>query len=169
MENAGLVSPNLVTFLLTIVNIGVLFVILRAILFKPVSKFMAERTKRSTDNIEQAERDKNQAKLLLQQYEAQLKNAELEADAIIRAARDTAEEEAGRIGAEGRKQAENLLAEGRKQVEAERLAALALFRTEAAALVVAAAERLIRRELTADDKGRYAGLLLKELGKNQGA
>jgi F0F1-type ATP synthase membrane subunit b/b' len=45
MESPGLVSPNLVTFLFTLINIGILFVILRAILFKPVTKCREERSK----------------------------------------------------------------------------------------------------------------------------
>jgi len=35
-----------ITFFITILNIGVLYLILRAILFKPVTKFMENRTQR---------------------------------------------------------------------------------------------------------------------------
>jgi F-type H+-transporting ATPase subunit b len=166
MENPGLVSPNLVTFLFTLVNIGILFFILRAILFKPVTKFMEERSKKIQDAIDQAEKDKSQAKELLRQYEERLKGAREEAEGILRAARETARQEAEGIVAGGREAAEALLANARKQVEAEQKAALARFRSEAAALVVSASARLLRRELNQEDHRRYAGLLLQELGKN---
>ncbi|MDR0624795.1 MAG: F0F1 ATP synthase subunit B [Treponema sp.] len=165
MENPGLVSPNLVTFFFTLVNIGVLFVVLRAILFKPVTKFMEERSKKIQDAINQAEKDKNQAKQLLQQYEERLKGAEEEAEEIIRAARETALQQADEIIAGGKKAAEALLTGARGQVEAEQKAALARFRSEAAALVVSASARLLRRELNQEDHRRYAGLLLRELGQ----
>jgi F-type H+-transporting ATPase subunit b len=165
MENPGLVSPNLVTFFFTLVNIGILFVILRAILFKPVTKFMEERSKKIQDTINQAEKDKNQAKQLLRQYEDRLKGAEEEAEEIIRAARESAQAQADEIVAGGKEAAEALLANARGQVEAEQKAALARFRSEGAALVVSAAARLLRRELNQDDPRRYAGLLLQELGK----
>jgi F-type H+-transporting ATPase subunit b len=163
MESPGLVSPNLVTFVLTLVNIGILFFILRAILFKPVSKFMEDRAKKIRDAIDQAEKDKAQAKRVLGQYEDQLKNAETEADAILRAARENAQRESGRIIAEGRAEAEALMDKTRRQLEAERQAALARFRTEAAALVVAASSRLVARELGQEDNRRYAEMLLEEL------
>ncbi|MDR2258424.1 MAG: F0F1 ATP synthase subunit B [Treponema sp.] len=166
MENPGLVSPNLVTFFFTLVNIGVLFVILRALLFKRVTKFMEDRSKKIQDTINQAEKDKNQAKQLLQRYEDRLKGAEAEAEEIIRAARESAQQQAGEIIAGGKEAAEALLANARGQVEAEQKAALARFRSEAAALVISAASRLLRRELNQEDQRRYAGLLLQELGKN---
>ena len=151
-----------VTFIITIVNIAVLFFILRVILFKPVTKFMAERAKRVQDSIEQSEKDKNQAKALLTKYEAQLKSVETEGEAIIRSARENAQAEAEKIIAESRVSAEAALVNARKQLETERNAALALFRKEAAALVVAAAERLLGRELKGDDNIHYANMLLEE-------
>jgi len=152
-----------VTFLITIVNIAILFFILRAVLFKPVTKFMADRSKRIQDSIEQAEKDKIQAKALLAQYEAQLKTADTEAEAIIRAARETAQAEAEKIIAEGRESAEAAMANARKQLETERQASLAVFRKEAVVLVIAASSRLVGRELQSEDNRRYADMLLAEI------
>jgi F-type H+-transporting ATPase subunit b len=161
-----MIAPSIATFLITIVNIGILFFVLRALLFKRVTEFMDARTKKISDAIAGVERDKNQARLLLTQYEEQLKKAGEDADAVVKAARESAQKEAGRIIAEGKKAAEALIENARKQLEAERQAALALFKAEAAALVVSAAGRLVQRELTGEDNKRHAALLLKELGKN---
>jgi F-type H+-transporting ATPase subunit b len=161
-----MISPNLVTFLITIANIGILFLILRAILFKPVTKFMEERTKKIRDDIEQAEKDKAQAKLLHQQYEDALKHAGEEAEAILRSAREQAKEQADRIVAEGKAAAANLLEAARKRTESDRKAALALFKAEAAALVIGASSRLLQREITQEDARRQAALLLQEIGKD---
>jgi F-type H+-transporting ATPase subunit b len=160
-----LITPSIATFLITIVNIGILFFVLRAVLFKPVTKFMEDRSKKIEDAIVQSEKDKSEARLLLQQYEDQIKRAGEEADTIIRSARETAREQSDRIVAEGKAAAEKLLANARTQLETEQNAAMALFRAEAAALVVAAASQLIQRELNQDDNRRLAGLLLQELGK----
>ncbi|MDR1374216.1 MAG: F0F1 ATP synthase subunit B [Treponema sp.] len=155
--------PSIATFLITLINIGVLFFVLRAVLFKPVTKFMADRTKRIEDGIAQAEKDKHQAKQLLEQYERQLKNAETEGDVIIKAARETARQEADRIIAEAGAAAEAMAAAARKQLEAEQKAAMALFRAEAAALVVGAAGRLLGREINGEDRRRQAEIFLRDL------
>ncbi|MDR2403383.1 MAG: F0F1 ATP synthase subunit B [Spirochaetaceae bacterium] len=161
-----MIDPSITTFLITLINIGILYFVLRKILFKPVTQFMEGRTKKIEDTIAQAEQDKDQAKRLLERYEAQLKQAGEEAERIIKAARETARHEADSLVARGKEAAEQLLANGRKQLEAERHTALALFRAEAAAMVVNASGRLLRRDLQSEDNRRYADLLLQELGRD---
>jgi len=151
-----------VTLVITIINIIFLSLILRVILWKPVTKFMTERAKRVQDSIAQAEREKAQAGALLSQYEAKLKNAEAEAEAVMRKARAEAGTEAERIIAESRAAAEQTLANAKKQLEKEHEAAMELFRKEAASLVVAAAGRLVGREINSDDNEQYAAMLLNE-------
>ncbi|MCL2878797.1 MAG: F0F1 ATP synthase subunit B [Treponema sp.] len=167
MENSGLLNPNLVTFLGTIINITVLYFLLKAILFKPVSKFMEARAKKIEGDISQAEKDKNQAKQLLEQYEAQLKNAEAEADEIIRQARETGNAEADRIIAEGKQAIELMQASARKRIETEQQTAIEKFKVEAVVLVMAVSSRLIGRNLQTDDNRRYANMLMDELAAQQ--
>jgi F-type H+-transporting ATPase subunit b len=154
-----------VTFIITIINIAILFFILRAILFKPVTRFIDERAKKVQEIRDQAEKDRIQAKALLAQYEAHLKKAEEDGAEVIRAARETANEEASRIVTEGRASAENYMKKARKQLEAEQRTAMAVFSTEATALVLSAAGRLLRRSLSDEDSREQAAILLRELGK----
>ena len=158
-----------VTFIITIINITILFLILRKILFKPVTKFMADRTKSVQDSIEQADKDKAQAKNLLAEYEEKLKNADAEAQKILKNMRENAERQSDMIIAEGKKEAANITATTRKQLEAEYQAALAKFRLEAAALVIAAAAKLAARDFSGDDNRRYVNMLLDELAAKKGS
>jgi F-type H+-transporting ATPase subunit b len=153
-----------VTLVITIVNLVVLFFIMRAILFKPVTKFMNERTMKIQESIDRAEKDKSQAKALLQKYKDQLDSVKAEAAGLISEARENARMEADRIAAEARVQAEQLMERTRKQLAAEQQAAMALFRSQAATLVLSAAGRLLKRELTQEDSRRQAALLLEEFG-----
>ena len=152
-----------VTFFITIINIAVLYFVLRIILFKPVTKFMADRAKRVQDSINQARQDKSAAQKLLAEYREKLKNAEAEAGEIIKAARKNAAAEADQIISGGRAAAEALTVSTRKKLEEEQQAMLTRFRLEAAALVMAASARLVQRELSGDDNRRYANMLLEEL------
>jgi F-type H+-transporting ATPase subunit b len=153
-----------VTFFITIVNILVLFFVLRALLFKPVSKFLADRAQKIKDDIAQAEKNKSDSKLLLESYEKKLEAAEAEADNIIKVARDHAADDAEQIVAEGKAEAARILASARAQAESERQAALAVFKAQAATLVVAAAGKLLRRELQGEEQLRYAREALEEMG-----
>ena len=157
-----------VTLIITIFNIAVLFFILRAILFKPVTKFMAERAQRVQDSIDLAEKDKADARKLLAEYEARLKDADAEAENILKTAREKAKQEALRIVDEGRETAVNIISSTHRQLEAERMAAYAKFRAEAAILVTTAVARLAGREINSDDNRRYANMLLDELAAKKG-
>ena len=152
-----------VTFFITIINITILFFVLKAILWKPVTKFMEERTKKVEDTISQSEDDKARAKALLAKYEAQLKTAETEAETIIRTAKENAQVEADKIIADGRVSAGTALESAQKQIETEHHAAMLKFRKEAASLVVEAAGRLLGREIKSEDSRQYAEMLLKEI------
>jgi F-type H+-transporting ATPase subunit b len=158
-----MLNPSIATFLVTLINILLLFVILRVVLFKPVTKFMAERSRKIEESLAGAERETAQARQLLEQYQGQLKKAGEEAEAIIKNAQESAGREADRIIAEGKAQAENMIAAAQDRINSERQAAQALFKAEAAALVVAAAGRLLMRDLNQEDNRRLAAALLKEI------
>jgi F-type H+-transporting ATPase subunit b len=157
-----------VTFIITIVNITILFFLLRAILFKPVTKFMAERAKKVQDSIDQAARDRASAKKLLADYEARLKDADVQAQVILNAARDKADREAEHTVNNARKEAENIIAAARKQMEEERQVAIAKLTLEASALVLAATSKLVAREISSEDNRRYVNMLLDELTVQKG-
>jgi len=157
-----------VTFIITIINITILFLILRKIFFKPVTKLMADRSARIQDSIDQAEKDKAQAKTLLAEYDDKLKNADAEAREILKTTRESAERQSEVIIAEGKQDAAGITAAARKQIEAEHQAALAKFRLEAAALVMAASAKLAAKDLSSDDNRRYVNMLLDELAAKKG-
>ncbi|MDR0402653.1 MAG: F0F1 ATP synthase subunit B [Treponema sp.] len=152
-----------VTFFITVINLLVLFFLLRAFLFKPVRKFIEDRNRKIRDDINRAEKDSWDAKKLLEQYEQKLAGAEADAEALIGAAREQALEEAEKIREAGKAEAERITAAARAQAENERRAALALFRAEAAVLVAQAAGRLLKRELAGEEQLRFAREALEEL------
>ncbi|MDR1363313.1 MAG: ATP synthase F0 subunit B [Spirochaetaceae bacterium] len=153
-----------VSFFFSLLNIAILFIVLRAILFKPVSKFISNRAAKIQNEIENAARDNEAAKTLRLSYEDKMNNANVEAMKITQAARDAAEKQSLLIIQEGKTQAEALIAAARKQILAERRAAFFAFKAEAATLVVAAAGRLLHREISDKDVRSQAELVLRELG-----
>ena len=158
-----------VTFVITIINIVILFFLLRAILFKPVSKFMASRTKRVQDSLEQAQNEKQEATKLRVEYEKKLKEAEAEARNILKTARENAERQAETVIADGRREAQDAMNTALKQIEMERQAALAKFKLEAAALVMAVSAKLAAKDFSGDDNRRYVNMMLNELSAETSA
>lgn len=152
-----------ITFFITFLNIAVLYFILRAVLFKPVTKFMENRSLKIKNDLEQATNEKASAEALRRSYEDRLRKADDEADAILRDAREAAREQAAALIERAKAEAEGLIESARLQIDAERAAAAAVFKAEAAGLVIAAAGRLLRREANSADSLRAASEFVAEL------
>ncbi|MDR2596313.1 MAG: hypothetical protein LBC76_03220, partial [Treponema sp.] len=73
------------------------------------------------------------------------------------------------IIAEGRQEAQYTVNAALKQIEMERQAALAKFKLEAAALVIAVSAKLAARDFSGDDNRHYASMLLDELSAQKGS
>jgi F-type H+-transporting ATPase subunit b len=153
-----------VTIVVTIINLAILFFILRKLLFKPVTKFIEERREKIQAELEKAAADRDEAKSLRESYEAKLKKAEAEAEALAAKKRSAAEKQAERIIMDAKEQAENIVASARKQIAAERQASFLAFKAEAAALIIAAAGRLLRRDMDSAVERERAELVLREIG-----
>ena len=158
-----------VTFIITIINITILFFILKSVLFKPVTKIMEDRAKRVQDTIEQAQKDKDEAMSLLDKYQNKLKNAEAEAREILKTASENAARQAQLIISEGRQEAQDTVNSALKQIEMERQAALAKFKLEAATLVIAVSAKLASKDFSGEDSRRYANMLMDELSAQKGS
>ena len=156
---------TLVTFGITIINIIILYFILRLILFKPITKFIAARSQKIQKALDDAAKDKSEAEKMLTQYREKLNEADIEAQNIIREARIKAEKEAAEIIAEGKAKAEDMAAASAKRLEAEQQAAITRFNLEAVALVMAASARLSQRDFSSEEDRQYIKMLLGELGK----
>jgi len=152
-----------ITFFITFLNISVLYFILRAILFKPVSRFMENRTLKIKHELEQAANEKAAAEALRQSYESMLSKADEDADRILREAREMAREQTAAILERARAEAAGLIAAAHVQIEAEQSAAASVFKAEAVGLVLAATGRLLRREANGGDARRAAAEFVAEL------
>lgn len=79
-----------VTFVITIANFAVLYFVLRAILWKPLRTFMADRTERIRRETSEAQVIRRSAEEMRQRYEDLLSNASDEAEWVVRDAEDEA-------------------------------------------------------------------------------
>ena len=73
---------HLIDFIEHALNLLIFFLLLRHFLYKPVSKFMAEREAKFAREREQLDASRNEANVLKAQYETSMKNARLDAEHI---------------------------------------------------------------------------------------
>ena len=141
--------------LYTVVNILVLFLLLRKFLYKPVMNIIAQRQKQVDDALNAAETSKQEAAAALNDAQAKLHNVDAEA-----AARRTL--------ADAQKQADAILAEGKAAAEAERQHKLRQADAQTTALARAMCEKLLARNLNEQDDARLLDDLLEKAGAENG-
>ncbi|HHV99160.1 MAG TPA: F0F1 ATP synthase subunit B [Clostridiaceae bacterium] len=135
------------TFIWTAVNLIILYVVLRLLLFKPVTAMMEKRTNTIKSNLEEAEKAKADAAQLKQDYELQLKNAASEAERIISEARAKAEAEYEAIIKAAKEKADKIIEKSRMEIEHERQQMVKEIKNQVASLAIAAASKVLEANM----------------------
>ena len=152
----------------TVVNVLVLFLLLRKFLYRPVMNIIAERQKQVDDALAAAETSKQEAATALTSAQDKLRNVDNEAAARREAYEQQAEKEKQQLLADAQKQADAIVAEGKAAAEAERQHKLREADAQTTALARAMCEKLLERNLTAQDDARLLDDLLEKAGAGNG-
>lgn len=143
-------SLNSLKFLMAFLNLVILFLVLRKVLFQPVMQFMENRTKSIENAISEAQKQKAEALEMKADYEAQLKSARTESRKIVDAAVAKATAQQETIVAEAKQQAEELRAKAEEEIEQERRQMLLDVRNEVASLALAAASKVLQANIDSE-------------------
>lgn len=151
------------TFVFTIINVLVLFFVLRALLFKPVTNFIRQRSAKIKDSLEEAERERTRAQELRDQGDNIIWDAAAQADLIINVAKQKADEYHTAELERTRAEIEALLANGRRRLEAEAAETAAALRHETAALAATVANRLLEKGIDQAEADRMTAAAFDEI------
>lgn len=130
----------------TVINVIILFVLLRIFLFKPVKKIIAARQEEADRQIDEANLSKEEAEKLKVKYEAVVADAESEKKKVMQDARKSADEEYQRIVNEAKKEAELIRLGAVNEAKAEKTKVIKQAEKEIAEMVVEAATKVVTGE-----------------------
>lgn len=164
MPTLDIVSVNLWQILISLANLFIIFLIVKKFLWKPVQKVMEQRQamvdKQFADAAE-AEKKANEDKA---EWAERLAGADAEAADRIAAADETARRHGDRIVADAKDKAQGILRQAEAEAELERQKAAASIRDEIADVSAAVAEKMLEREINADDHRAMIASFLDEVG-----
>ena len=158
-----LVSPSLGLMIWTLIAFGVTFLILRRYAFPPIQEALDKRARAIGESIEAAQKTKQEADQLLEEYRARLREAREQADDIVARSRRAAENIQDEAKADAKKYRDELMESTRKDIEAETRRALDEIRKEVANLTVMATEKVTRMSLDDDEHRRLIQEALDEV------
>lgn len=136
-----------------VLNILILFILLRIFLFKPINKMLDNRTQAVQKDIDDAERARREAEELRQQYENSISSAKEEAVQIIKNAHESAETERAAIIRKSHEEADEIVSAASETIENERKRVIQQAHIQIADLAIEAASKVVGANLD-DDKNR---------------
>lgn len=136
-----------------VLNILILFVLLRIFLFKPINKMLDDRTQSIKKDIDDAERARKEAEELRQQYADSISNAKEEAEEIRKEAHEKAESERAAIIRKSHEEADEIVSAASETIENERKRVIQQAHTQIADLAIEAASKVVGANLD-DEKNR---------------
>ena len=139
------INPGLTIW--TLVIFGLLLLILAKTAWPAILKAVEEREHRIQEQLDAAAQANAEAQRLLAGYQAQLAAAKAEAQEIVAHGRTEGDKLREEMIAKGRAEQEELLARARREITIERDKAVTELRREAVELSIAAASKVIERNV----------------------
>ena len=151
----------------TIVNILVLFLLLKHFLFKPITEMMESRTAEIENNLRDAEDQKQKASELTAQYEEKLQGAHAEAAQLVSEARQRGQREYDAILKTAGQDAQKEQERARADMEREREEMLRGVQENVTELVLLTASKLSQKELDEESDRKLVDSFLSEAGGDE--
>ena len=155
------------TLVAQIVNFLILVLVLAKFAYKPLLKAMADRQARVAADLASAEKERLAAEQLRQEYQQQMQDARVQAQAVIDKAVKTAEQMKQGILEEARAEHAKMLKNAQLEIARQTDAAMAGIRGEVVAMTVAAAAKIIEKEMNTDVNAKLVSEFIEKLDETK--
>lgn len=129
-----------------------LLLVLTKFIWKPILSAVNAREQKISEALELAVKTQAEMKLMQAQNEDLIKEARAERDAIVKDAKETSVKMIEDAKAAAKKESEKVVIAARIAIEAEKAGAIADLKSQVAAFSIEIAEKIVRGELSNDDK-----------------
>jgi F-type H+-transporting ATPase subunit b len=160
--------PHKSELIVGLVAFTLLFLFLRAKVFPMFEKAFADRREAIEGGIARAEKAQQEAQASLEQYKAQLADAQAEAARIREQARAEGQQILDELRTQAQTESERIRARGEETLRGERQQVVAQLRGEIGRLAVDLAERIVGEQLDEQTRSRTVDRFLAELESDAG-
>ena len=147
-----------------ILNVIVLFIVLRLILYKPVLKYMKKRENTFANKIDELDNREKELIRQKEQYDNMMAEADNQAAAIITKSNETAREHAKEIIDNAKEHSRDMVLRAKKEIEAEKVQTRADLKVEITDMAVKIAEKVLEREVSVEDNRKIIDEFFERVG-----
>lgn len=165
MQTLDVISVNFWQIIVSLLNLVVLYLIVRLFLYKPVNRVLKERQEKIDSDYKDAEAYRAQAEQDKNELSLQLKNARQTADEIISSATSNAELRGDKIILEAKEQAESIIKRAEAEALLERKKAEEGIKHEIVNVSALLAEKMLEREINTNDHHALIDSFIEKIGE----
>ena len=159
------VGVNFFTMIFAWINLVILYVFLKKLLFNPVKNMIDSRQKEIDDMYSDAENAKASANEMKSEYEEKIASADAESEEILRHAVRRAELREEEILKEADKKAARVMERAEEQIELEKKRAINDVKDEVSSIALGIAEAVIERDIDKNDHDSLIDEFIDKLGE----
>jgi F-type H+-transporting ATPase subunit b len=161
------IVPNLWAFITQFLAFIIMIVIVTKLAYKPVHKFIATRKAYIKDNLNSAAKQNAEAKVALDQANANLNQSKRQASEIVVAAQKQAEEDKARYEDQLKQELQMKRIQAEQDIAAEKKQALLESRSQIVDIALQASASLLGREVTSADNKKYVNQFVEDLSEKE--
>lgn len=167
LKTATSIPEQLIVSLTTLVTFIVLLWLLSKTAWGPIVRGLKAREDRIASDLKAAEENRLKSEALLREYDAKIAAAEAEIRKMMTQATADADKIRVTLQARAQQEIEEMREKASREIEAEKNRALAELQEQAAELATLVAEKILQRQITAEDQRELVRRSLEQLAQSR--
>ena len=163
MQSLEVISINFGQILISLLNLLLLFLILKRFLYAPVKSVVKDRQEMLKRQFDEAQNVVSKSKINEEYWNGKIKNAQQEANSIIKNAMDNANQNSEKIISDAKKKARDIVTQAEINAKIERKKAENSIKKEIADASTILAEKIISREINEYEQKNLIDNFIKEM------
>ena len=166
MQNLDVISVNIWQILISLANLGIIFLIVKRFLFKPVKNVLSKRQAELDERYDEAKRAQELAEENRATYEEKLATADKKADDILLTATENATARSSAIIADAEQRAEGIIRVAKTEAALERKKAEEGVKREIVEVSSHLTKKIIGREVNMSDHKKIIDSVIDKIGED---
>lgn len=155
---------DLGTIIITIINFGILYLILAHFFFKPVNNVLDNRTEEITSKIKNADDNEKKSQQLLAQHQELLKDSKKEGKGIVAEYRNKAQKTSDDIIKDAEREAQLIISRARTEAKREKEKAEAEIKGQVVDLAVLVSSKALEESIDNDQHRKLIKDFIAKVG-----
>ena len=164
MQSLGVISVNIWSILISLLNLLILFLLVKKFLFGPVNKMLAKRQSELDERYNAADKANKEAEDNKQYWNDKVSSVKTEADEMIKNARESAKLQGEAIVSKAKDQADMIVRQAENEAQLEMKKAEEGIKKEIVEVSTLLAKRILEREINEDDHHDLIDSFIEKIG-----